>query len=109
MARPVIAFLLGVIAGLAIQSAIAGPYVGEQPVYSRDQGWEDRYFYVASGNGVGQVEYHCRAQYNTATSAASWSVRRFTYDSSNRVSVVEWAGGNDAFNQVCDNRATLSY
>ena len=106
--RLLLAFLLGMAVG-TIQMVWAGPYIGEQPVYSRDQGWEDRYFYVASGNGVGQVEYHCRAQANTATAAASWSIRRFTYDSSNRVSVVELAGGNDAFDQNCDNRATLSY
>lgn len=89
--------------------AWAGPYVGEQPVYSRDQGWEQRYFYVASGNGVGQVEYGCEAQMNTATSAARWRVRRYTYDSSHRLTAVEWAGGNDAYDQVCDDRVSLAY
>ena len=111
--RDFIGVLLGGIAigGLFVSMlpVQAGPYLGEQPVYSRDQGWEERLFYVASGNGVGQVEYQGFAQMNTATSAALWRVRRFTYDSSNRVSAVEWAGGNDAFNQILDDRVTLSY
>ena len=109
MRRILVGFLIGLTIGLSVQNVLAGPHIGEQPVYTRDSNWEDRYFFVASGNGVGQVEYHCRAQANTATSAASWSIRRFTYDSSNRMSAIELAGGTDNFNQICDDRATLSY
>ena len=101
-------FVTGLLLGV-IATAQAGPYIGEQPVYSRDQGWEERLAYVASGNGVGQVEYQGFAQFNTATSTASWRVRRFTYDSSNRVTTIEWAGGNDAFITAWDDRATASY
>ena len=86
-----------------------GKIVGEVSVYSRDQGWERRYAYVAAGNGVGQIEYEGWAQPNTATSAASWRIVRHTYDSSHRLTASEWAGGDDAFNMIWDNRATLSY
>lgn len=86
-----------------------GKLVGEVSVYSRDQGLEERLAYVASGNGVGQVEYQGWAQPNAAQSAAMWRIRRFTYDSSHRVTAIEWAGGDDAFNGVWNDRATLAY
>jgi len=89
--------------------AWAGNFPGEQPTYMREQGYEERFAYVSSGNGAGQVEYQGWAQPNSATSAVRWRIRRFTYDTSNRVTAIEWAGGNDAWDQVWDNRATLSY
>ena len=87
----------------------AGKLLGEESSYAREQGFEERYFYVASGNGINQIEYQAWAVPNAATSASVWRIRRFTYDSSNRISAIEYAGGDDAFNQVLDNRATLNY
>ena len=43
------------------------------------------------------------------TSAAAWQIRRITYDASNNVTAVEFAGGGNDYNQVWDNRAALSY
>lgn len=106
-------YLLGVLTGILLGGfltpAVAGKLVGEESSYIREMGFEERFAYVASGNGAGQVEYQGWAQPNSATSAAQWRIRRFTYDSSNRPTTVEWAAGDDAFMNIWDNRATLTY
>lgn len=93
--------------------AHAGKGVGEDAAYAREMGFEQRFFYVASGNGEGQIEYICRAFPGTTGSDDVnddvWQVVRFTYDSSNRISTIAFAGDDDGFNQVCANRATLNY
>jgi len=55
------------------------------------------------------LEYLGRADYGTATSAATWHIRKFTYDSSNNLTDIETADGDDAFNNVWDDRATISF
>ena len=84
---------------------------GEMSVYAREQGYTEQYAYVASGNGVGQIEYQGWAAPGTATSAGGWRIRKLTYDSSNRMSKIEWAGGRDDFNASAtwDGRASLVY
>lgn len=53
------------------------------------------------------VTYIGEANPGTATSAAEWRVKRLT-EVSNDVQV-EWADGNDSFDNIWDNRAALSY
>ncbi len=44
------------------------------------------------------------------TTVAIWSIEALTYDSSNNLSAVLWAGGNKrTYTNICANRATLSY
>lgn len=43
-----------------------------------------------------------------ATSASGWAIRKNTYSGSNVVAT-QWAGGNGAFANIWDNRASLSY
>ena len=102
-------FFVGVLISSWVLSATAGNFPGEQPVYSRDQGRQTLLFYVSGGNGDGKVEYICTADSGVATTAARWQISKLVYDSSNRVSTITWAGGNDAFDQVCDSRASLTY
>lgn len=45
----------------------------------------------------------------SATSDASWQITKLTYDGSNNVTDVKYAGGTNRFNQVWDNRTGLSY
>ena len=93
--------------------AFAGQQVGENSAYAREMGFRARFFYVTSGNGIGAMEYICRAFPGTtasnSTASAVWQVQKFVYDSSNRISTIDFAGPDDGFNQVCDNRTSLSY
>jgi len=84
---------------------------GEMSVYAREQGYTEQYAYVASGDGAGQIEYQGWAAPGTATSAGGWRIRKLTYDSSSRMSKIEWAGGRDDFSadNAWNNRASLSY
>ena len=99
--------------GVFIPDAEAGKIVGETSTYAREQGFRTRLFYVSAGDGAGQVEFICKTFpglfAGNSTANAVWQVRRFTYDSSDRVSTILFAGEDDAYNQVCDNRASLSY
>lgn len=57
--------------------------------------------------GSPDVTYVGEADPGTLTSAASWRVKRLTDDGS-EFTTVEWAG-TGTFNQVWDNRASLTY
>ena len=93
--------------------AFAGKGVGEDAAYAREMGFRARFFYVAAGNGASQIEYICRAFPGTTASSSTanavWQVQKFVYDSSNRISTIDFAGPDDGFNQICDNRTSLSY
>ena len=105
-------WLSGAFFGLLVASTLlvqAGNFPGEQPVYSRDQGRQSLLFYKSGGNGDGKVEYICTADSGVATTTAKWQVSRLTYDSSNRVSTITWAGGNDEFNQTCSSPSGLTF
>ena len=54
---------------------------------------------------VGDVDYVGEAAIGTATSAEAWRIKKI--DSTTGV-IIQWAG-TGVFNQVWDNRATLSY
>ena len=92
---------------------LAAGFPGEQPTYARETGFVQRFYYVASGDGVGQIQYLCKCFPGTTgcgtTSTAVWQVQRFTYDSSNRISTITYAAGDDAYTSICDNRTTLDY
>ena len=105
--------LLGMVIGqllqLAIPKADAGTLLGETPTYAREQGMDQEFAYVAAGNGVGQLEYQGFAQPNSLTSAAKWQIRKFTYDSSNRLSDIKWANGTDNTTLIWNSRASYDY
>ncbi len=54
---------------------------------------------------VGDVDYVGEANIGTATSAASWRIKKVD---STTGTIIQWAG-TGTFNQVWDNRASLSY
>lgn len=91
----------------------AGPFVGETSVYARESGFEQHFFYGTSGNANGKIEYICRAFPGTtgsdSTASAVWQVQLLTYNSSGNLTDMEFAGDDDKFDQVCDNRASLNY
>lgn len=49
--------------------------------------------------------YMCEALPGAATSAAAWRISRLA----TATGVVQWADGNAAFDNIADNRASLSY
>lgn len=55
---------------------------------------------------VGEVTYVGTAPVGTATDEALWQVQKID---STTGTVVTWADGNDAFDNVWDNYATLTY
>ena len=93
--------------------ALAGQFVGETPTYAREVGFESHFFYKSGGNGDGQIQFICRAFPGTtgsdSTASSVWQVQQFTYDSSHRITDIEFAGDDDAFASICDNRASLNY
>ena len=92
----------------------AGKGVGETDTYSRDVGFETQIFYVAAGSdGAGKPEYICQAVPGTTGSddltTSIWRVMRLSYNTDDRVSEINYAGDDDAYNQICSNRTTLNY
>ena len=92
----------------------AGKGVGEDAAYAREMGFTQRFYYVAAGSdGENQVQYICKCFPGTTgcgtTSSAVWQVTRFTYDTSDRISTITYAAGDDAYTSICDNRVTLDY
>lgn len=59
---------------------------------------------VAEGSGI---TYIGKAQIGSATSSAEWQIQRITESGSS--TSIDWANGADEFDQVWDNRASLSY
>lgn len=60
-----------------------------------------KYDYDGSGNLI----YKGEARAGTATSTAKWRIRKYTYSGSN-LTAVAFADGNDAFDNVWDDRTT---
>jgi len=77
----------------------------ETPVYSRDQGLNQRIEYDVDNNAI----YVGRAQPGTANSAASWQIYKMTYDGSNNMTALNWAQGSDNFEFVWNDRTTYTY
>lgn len=53
------------------------------------------------------LTYVCEALPGTLSSAASWRIKRISV--SGTVTTVSWADGNSSFDNIADNRASLSY
>lgn len=61
----------------------------------------------------GNIAYIGEADPGTLTSVASWRIQRVTFadedNTSNEDVTIEWADGNASFDNIWDNRASLSY
>jgi hypothetical protein len=56
---------------------------------------------------AGAITYVGDAAVGAATSAAAWRIKRITV--SGDLATVEWADGNQNFDNIWDNRASLTY
>ena len=45
----------------------------------------------------------------TATSENKWQIKKLTFDGNNNITSIAYAGGAPDFNQIYDDRASLSY
>ena len=64
---------------------------------------------VTAYDGSGRVLYVGIAYPGKATSDASWSIFKQAYDGSGRPTTKRYAGGNDGFTDIWDNRTSLNY
>lgn len=56
------------------------------------------------------VNYLGEANFGAATSAACWRILRLTFSGTDNTDIaIEYADGNDEFDNVWDNRAILTY
>lgn len=62
-----------------------------------------------NGTTVGTPLYIGWAPVGAATSAASWKIRKFTYDGNNQLLTIQYANGDIGFHAIWDNRASLTY
>lgn len=69
---------------------------------------DPRYSVAVEYNGDGNVLYFGRALPGSAKSSAVWQVRKFTYSGQN-LTDVQWADGNTKYDNVWNDRASLSY
>jgi len=80
-----------------------------KPGIPTTQDFNDQVIPEIAYNGNGDIEYHGQAVPGSATSAAVWFIRNYTYDGSNNLTAIRLANGSTVENQIWDNRAALSY
>jgi len=61
---------------------------------------------VQIDSGDSNIEYVGTAAIGSATSAAVWKIKRINYTTG---TVIEYADGDESFNNIFDNRESLSY
>lgn len=66
----------------------------------------DNYATYIDDTSTPNVTYIGRSKVGTATSASAWQIRKIDETSG---TVITWADGDDAFNQVWDDRTSLTY
>lgn len=59
-------------------------------------------------DGSDNLEYVGFAAIGSATSSSVWQIFKLTYSSGNLVSIT-WAGSNEKYDNVWDNRTSLTY
>lgn len=68
--------------------------------------WEGALKQIVEDLGTG-TKYIGEAVPNTATSAAGWRIQKMV--TSGTTTTITWAGGGSRFDQIWDNRASLTY
>lgn len=64
--------------------------------------------YIA-GASTDVIRYVGYANPGTSTAEPFWRIARITSDASDNPVTVEWADGNEAYDNIWDNRAVLVY
>ncbi len=80
--------------------------ISQSPYLHLDAGYTQSIDYDASGNAI----YQGWAVPRTADKAgAVWRICRLTVDGSGRTTDIQWAGGDEKFVNVWNDRVSLSY
>lgn len=53
--------------------------------------------------------YFGKAAIGSLSSAASWQIRKLSYDVNSNLTDIQWASANDNFDKVWDNRTLYTY
>lgn len=79
---------------------------GQRPSATESTSSYTMYFvYDVNGN----IEYACKADIGTATSASGWQIKKMTWDVNNNVTNIEWADATDAHDKIADSYISYSY
>jgi hypothetical protein len=70
---------------------------------------DGKYIIALAYDGSGNLIYLGRAISGSSKASAVWQIRKFTYDVGNNLTDSALADGNDKYDNVWDNRASLSY
>jgi hypothetical protein len=80
------------------------------PMFDRSTAppYQQAFDYTGSPDGS-QPVYIGWAPTGALTSDAKWSIRKLSYDGSNRVTNIQYASGDTGFKKIWDNRASYTY
>ena len=67
------------------------------------------YQQILDYSGGAQPIYIGWATPGVATSRPAWKIRKLTYDVNGNVTQIQYASGDVGFNQIWDNRTSLTY
>ena len=82
------------------------PALAQSPYLHLDAGYTQAIDYDANGNAI----YQGWAVPITADKALPvWRICRLTVDANNRTTDIQWAGADEKFNNVWNDRASLTY
>lgn len=81
------------------------PCIGMKPILIIDGAYTQK----ITQDGSDRDQYIGIAKPGSATSAATWQIRKISYSATNHVADIQWADGNDLFDNVMDNAASLTY
>ena len=59
--------------------------------------------------GGSNIIYHGIAHPGALASEAKWQIKKFTYDASNNITKIEWAGGTSENDKIWNSRTTYIY
>lgn len=70
---------------------------------------EDDLLKIIVYDANGKPTYMCKARPGTLSSETGWQIRSFTYDASDNLTHIKFAGGSNLYDKVADDYATYSY
>lgn len=67
------------------------------------------YTYKMAYDASNNLEYIGKSAIGSLTNESKWQIKKMTYDASNNLTGILWSGGLETFNNIWDDRTTLSY